>query len=503
MIATLAAIRRADRASRDPGQAPVAGASRRAEGLRTREGRGARHGQAEGPTLTAGVVGRRHRRSTCKPSRDSSRSRRSRDTGTTRSSSADGIAQGRARRNRNGRPRTGRPRADKPLLTGRRLRSSRSRNSARRRPCPRRWVAISRAADPAAATARSARASWRRPYNQQTVLVNTMVLRGTAHRAVRELLIVPGRPSAGGPRAAGDRLRRPEGGKRRRDGREGGQARGDGHEGRLLPGVVPRRQPDRVAAEGWEEEVHPAGRARGIGHVNLRSCAALAVALLLGGVLVAQQNPLPPQPAPTFRSSVQLIEVDVRVFDKDGRFVTDAHAATTSRSSRKALRNASTRCFSSGQLGRRLRQRPMRGNTSGRPRRRPAPLRRRPGSFSSISNHLTPGAGSIARESRRGLHRHALQGRRPRRHRRRRQDGQQPADQRPAGTARRHQAGEAAQRLPGRRAMEMTREWPRLLDEEEAIQISQQRARRHRARHRRARCTTIRRCSAGSPNWPS
>ena len=42
----------------------------------------------------------------------------------------------------------------------------------------------------------------------------------------------------------------------------------------------------------------------------------------MAGCVAAQQtNPNPPQP-PTFRSSVQLIEVDVRVFDKEGRFVT-------------------------------------------------------------------------------------------------------------------------------------------------------------------------------------
>jgi VWFA-related protein len=56
--------------------------------------------------------------------------------------------------------------------------------------------------------------------------------------------------------------------------------------------------------------------------VKPRLGVALAVALLNGGVLTAQQtNPNSPQP-PTFRSAVQIIEVDVRVFDKAGRFVT-------------------------------------------------------------------------------------------------------------------------------------------------------------------------------------
>ena len=47
---------------------------------------------------------------------------------------------------------------------------------------------------------------------------------------------------------------------------------------------------------------------------------------MLFGVLsvpvVAQQQP-PPQQAPQFKSGTQVVEVDVRVFDKDGRFVTD------------------------------------------------------------------------------------------------------------------------------------------------------------------------------------
>ncbi|HXG54587.1 MAG TPA: VWA domain-containing protein, partial [Vicinamibacterales bacterium] len=55
----------------------------------------------------------------------------------------------------------------------------------------------------------------------------------------------------------------------------------------------------------------------------------LAFALLVGGSVAGGQAPVPapptqkpPAPAPTFRSTVQVIEVDARVFDKDGRFVT-------------------------------------------------------------------------------------------------------------------------------------------------------------------------------------
>src|SRR5882724_7048335 len=51
----------------------------------------------------------------------------------------------------------------------------------------------------------------------------------------------------------------------------------------------------------------------------------LATVLVLGS---AQQQP-PPQPpaAQTFRSGTQIVEVDVRVVGKDGRFVTDLGSA--------------------------------------------------------------------------------------------------------------------------------------------------------------------------------
>ncbi|HXG72089.1 MAG TPA: VWA domain-containing protein, partial [Gemmatimonadaceae bacterium] len=60
-----------------------------------------------------------------------------------------------------------------------------------------------------------------------------------------------------------------------------------------------------------------------------RLLVSLAFALLVGGSIAGGQAPAsappaqkPPAPAPTFRSTVQVIEVDARVFDKDGRFVT-------------------------------------------------------------------------------------------------------------------------------------------------------------------------------------
>jgi VWFA-related protein len=52
----------------------------------------------------------------------------------------------------------------------------------------------------------------------------------------------------------------------------------------------------------------------------VRTGAAL-IAFALGSTLAAQQAASPPQPP--FRTGTQAVEVDVRVFDKDGRFVSD------------------------------------------------------------------------------------------------------------------------------------------------------------------------------------
>src|SRR5574338_423426 len=51
-----------------------------------------------------------------------------------------------------------------------------------------------------------------------------------------------------------------------------------------------------------------------------------AVLLLLSGTAAQQQAPAQPpagQQQPTFQSGTQVVQVDVRVFGKDGRFVTD------------------------------------------------------------------------------------------------------------------------------------------------------------------------------------
>ncbi|HJR61096.1 MAG TPA: hypothetical protein VJ813_16915, partial [Vicinamibacterales bacterium] len=48
----------------------------------------------------------------------------------------------------------------------------------------------------------------------------------------------------------------------------------------------------------------------------LRTAVLLVSLAAVGAVQDAQQPP-------TFKSGVQLVEVDVRVFDKDGRFVAD------------------------------------------------------------------------------------------------------------------------------------------------------------------------------------
>ncbi len=54
----------------------------------------------------------------------------------------------------------------------------------------------------------------------------------------------------------------------------------------------------------------------------MRTLLSLSICsvVLLGGVVATQQ---PQQPPPAFKSGVQLVEVDVRVFDKDGRFIAD------------------------------------------------------------------------------------------------------------------------------------------------------------------------------------
>ncbi|HEX7018995.1 MAG TPA: VWA domain-containing protein [Gemmatimonadaceae bacterium] len=54
--------------------------------------------------------------------------------------------------------------------------------------------------------------------------------------------------------------------------------------------------------------------------VSVRTAAAAAIVVLAAPVLAQQQQP------PTFRSGTQVVEVDVRVFDKDGRFVTNLTA---------------------------------------------------------------------------------------------------------------------------------------------------------------------------------
>jgi VWFA-related protein len=64
----------------------------------------------------------------------------------------------------------------------------------------------------------------------------------------------------------------------------------------------------------------------------VRGAGAGAVLVLLSGALSAQQPPAPQpglrqgsggQAAQTFKSGTEVVQVDVRVFDKDGRFVTD------------------------------------------------------------------------------------------------------------------------------------------------------------------------------------
>lgn len=55
---------------------------------------------------------------------------------------------------------------------------------------------------------------------------------------------------------------------------------------------------------------------------GVRSAVLGAVCVVLSAAPGAQQAPVPQQP-PTFQASAQLVQVDVRVFDRDGRFVDD------------------------------------------------------------------------------------------------------------------------------------------------------------------------------------
>src|SRR5688572_27213112 len=68
-------------------------------------------------------------------------------------------------------------------------------------------------------------------------------------------------------------------------------------------------------------------RERRAGRFVLARASVMAMAALAGASAVADQ-PAPAQSSPpTFRSGVQIIEVDVRVFDGEGRFVTGLTAA--------------------------------------------------------------------------------------------------------------------------------------------------------------------------------
>src|SRR6187551_874108 len=53
----------------------------------------------------------------------------------------------------------------------------------------------------------------------------------------------------------------------------------------------------------------------------MRAVIAIAISVALGIGLAPRQTPQ--QPPPTFKSGVQLVEVDARVFDKSDRFVPD------------------------------------------------------------------------------------------------------------------------------------------------------------------------------------
>ena len=213
------------------------------------------------------------------------------------------------------------------------------------------------------------------------------------------------------------------------------------------------------------------GRPKGLRYIEMRN--ALAATLLCGGVLSAQQtNPNPPQ-APTFKSSVQVIEVDVRVFDKDGRFVT-----TLTRDDFEIVEEGAPQkveamfLVGADQPLEPAQDTPPVAAPDARAAARPGPAAPQTWIFHFDLNHLTPGAGFdrarkavedfIATRFKDGDLAGVLAGDKMINNRL---------------TSVRQELLDAVKQVKPRsdartRDLEMTREWPRLLTVEEAIQIS-------------------------------
>ena len=190
------------------------------------------------------------------------------------------------------------------------------------------------------------------------------------------------------------------------------------------------------------------------------------LALILGVAGAQQPEPQPP----AFKSGVQLVEVDVRVFDKDGRFVTDL-----TRDDFELLENGAAQKIDAMYL--------VGAASSGRPgiAGTPIPEPQTPGPGSPVSpqtwifffdlNHLTPGGGfDRARKAVEDFIRDQFK------------DGDVAGIL--AGdkminnrlTSVRQELLDAVRQVKPRsdartRFIELTREWPRLLNEEEALRI--------------------------------
>lgn len=208
-----------------------------------------------------------------------------------------------------------------------------------------------------------------------------------------------------------------------------------------------------------------------------RSFVSLAAVLLFGGVLSARQDP-PPAPTPqkqqppAFRSSVQVIEVDVRVFDKQGRFVTDLTRDEFEVIEEGASQRVDAVYLVDGPAS--LTAPAGADRVSGLPSTAPGATPAAPQTWVFVFdlNHLTPGSGfDRARKAVDDFIRDKFR------------DGDLAgilAGEKMVNnrlTSVRSELLEAVKQVKPRtntrnRLVELTREWPRFLDEEEAIRVA-------------------------------
>jgi VWFA-related protein len=199
----------------------------------------------------------------------------------------------------------------------------------------------------------------------------------------------------------------------------------------------------------------------------MRASVTIVAAAVLSTGLAGQEAQQPPPP---FKSGVQVVEVDVRVFDKDGRFVTDL-----ARHDFELLEDgAPQRIEALYRVGA-----PVRSDTLNPEARTPSPELRTPSPVAPQTwvfffdlNHLTPGAGfDRARKAVEDFVRDRFK------------DGDLAgilAGDRMVNnrlTSVRGELLEAVTQVKPRgdsrtRFVELTREWPRFLDEEEALRAA-------------------------------